>query len=253
MRRSWTTREISHLLKFNGRIPTRVIADQLFRSAPSVRQKARRLHIPDKEARVLAAKYRSKCSSTVNASFFDVVTSRTCLGLGFVFSCGRLKSRHRLVLKVSVDSSRFHGLKWFLSLIESGHAMQPSRNRLIVEIGNSYFVNSLIRLGGKPPSKAIPDPQLPEIPDCLMGAFSIGHLLGSGLLTDTVARWTGSPGITKAIGHYLSRRLTNSIPVQNRSGNILSIAWTNPCDIGQIKGILKSELAVTHLCQPILK
>ncbi len=250
MRRSWTTREVRRLLECYGAVPPQLIAEELNRSTSSVKHKTRRYFIPNPNGQQLAATYRAACSPTVNARFFDGADEQTYAGLGFVFSCGSLKLKHRHVLKASLDANHRMGLDWFLALIKSNHCIQARRGRLLVEIGNSYLVNSLRERWGMPPSIKFSNPPALAISDRFMRAFAMGHLLGSGLLKVELARWTGTPAITNAIGQFLTRNLMLSAPKQIGSGRSLSVSWTKPSEIQQIRNFLNSEISLTHPCQP---
>ena len=214
------------------------IARTLNRSVNSVEQKAKRLYLKGGQSRKHAAIQRCQNSSHVNAKYFDEIDPGVAYTLGFTFSCGSLKTKYRTVLRLRSEQDRCRVLKNVLSEMQSQHVLQPSGSYWVVEICNSYLVGRLIKNWGVLPSRKRPDPPMPKIPASLMRQFIIGHLAGSGWITSTIVRWTGSTSVVEAIGKFLSCQLGSKEPFTQKSGATSHVCWRDPGTIGEIREFL---------------
>jgi hypothetical protein len=65
-------------------------------------------------------------------------------------------------------------------MMGSKHSLQRGRRRILVELGNSLLVASLIRNYGKPPDRNDPDPPIPTIVPEHVPYFVRGFLDAAG-------------------------------------------------------------------------
>lgn len=159
MRKSWSSHEVRLLLHSWGKVDTVALGISTGRSPASIRGKARRLGLSESFRQSTHSISRFRRSRTVNATFFDGEASdKLFYSLGFVHAAGRIKHRHRHVLKLRVQRAKDRELRHFLELLNSCHAVQEIHDNLVVEVCNKCLVGSLIRRWGPFPSKANPDP-----------------------------------------------------------------------------------------------
>jgi hypothetical protein len=86
----------------------------------------------------------------------------------------------------------------------SRHIHQRGRRRILVEIGNSRLVDSLLANHGSPPGPDDADPPFPPIPQALIPAFFRGLLDAAGQINLTEIRCWGSPRLIEGLSHVIT-------------------------------------------------
>jgi hypothetical protein len=153
-RRRWTAGEIDQLRTHYVAEGADWLGEQLRRSRHSITSRARSLRLTSTRCRWRQAFHRIIRSRTVNPRFFEELSPTVAYVLGVVWSWGRVKTRHRRVLKLIAPIDRRPVLNRTLSLMDSRHQVQEQGDRLIVEIGNSHLVQTMATNFGHPPSRA---------------------------------------------------------------------------------------------------
>ncbi|MGQ9770226.1 MAG: hypothetical protein ACUVQG_06705 [Thermogutta sp.] len=231
-RRLWAAQEITEVA---GRYPATGALDvsrQLFRTRSSVTSLARRLGIPAASRRTRQAATRAENSRTVDAGFFAQLNPVVAYVLGFLWAGGGVKTKHRQVLRIAVEDDRREQLARLLNLLGSRHQVQQYGHRLVVEIGNSLLVRSLLDKFGQPPGRLTPDPPLPSLSDETIRFFAQGHLDRSGFQSRSLIRWTGTPTQMEQLGALIQQINLVGAPTTNCVGRLLNIVWTNPDEVG---------------------
>ncbi len=157
-RRKWASRETEQLHTHYSHQGADWLAERLGRSPDSVTSRARLFHLPSTRCRWRQAFRRAMQSPTVNARFFEQLSPQVAYVLGAIWGWGRLKTRNRRVLKLIAPANRRDILERTLAIINSRHQIQESGERLIVEVGNSFLVDTLVAKFGSPPSRCNRNP-----------------------------------------------------------------------------------------------
>ena len=176
--------------------------------------------------------------TTVNARYFEELTPTVAYVLGFIWATGSVKTRHRSVLRLSVDFDRQDRLQHVLQLMESRHQVQRHGHNLVVEVCNSRLVHSLIDRFGQP-GHASPRPAITIIPPTSFAPFARGHLDAAGYETETVIRWTGLPETVKALLARIRSVVSVAEPRAIELGRSLSITWTNRDEVERLREWLR--------------
>lgn len=230
-RRLWAGQEITEVA---GRYPVTGALDvsrQLFRTRSSVTSLARRLGIPAASRRTRQSATRAAGSRTVDAGFFGQLDPVVAYVLGFLWAGGGVKTKHRQVLRIAVEDGRRDQLFRLLKLLGSRHQVQQYGHRLIVEVGNSVLVRSLLGRFGEPPGRRNPDPPLPYLSDETIRFFAQGHLDRSGFQSGSLIRWTGTPTQMEQLGALIQQMNAVGAPTTNRVGRLVNIVWTNSDEV----------------------
>lgn len=240
MRQIWTPAELCELVTRYPAEGAAGVARRLGRTTNSITSQAHRYRVRSASRRLRQAHSRATHCTTVNARFFEELTLTVAYVLGFVWASGSVKLRHRSVLRLTVDSDRQVRLQHVLQLMESRHQVQRHGHKLVVEVCNSRLVHSLIDRFGRP-GHANPQPEIPPIPATLIPQFARGYLDAAGYESETVIRWTGHPEAVKELRASIGSAVTVAEPKTNELGRNLSIAWTDPDDVGRIRGWLRGQ------------
>ena len=128
-------------------------------------------------------------------------------------------------------------------LLGSRHQVQQYGHRLVVEVGNSFLVRSLLDKFGQPPGRLNPDPPLPCLSDETIRFFAQGHLDRSGFQSRSLIRWTGTPTQMAQLGALIQQMNAVGAATTNRVGRLVNIVWTNPDEVAILnRWIVKSPL-----------
>lgn len=238
MQRRWTATEIRLLAERYPCEGSSTLATEFSRSPDSVTSMARRFRILSQAHRARQASHRAETSTTVNARFFDSENPRVAWCLGVVWGCGRVKTRHRHVLKLTVSISQERLLRTTLAVLGSRHHVQRTSNRLIAEIGNSRLVGSLVTHFGRPPSRTGGDQGLPRIRPALLHHFAAGFLASAGLSSPRGIFWSGTPRTITELVEKIQRVTGVGVPSWHRGQGECRAAWTDPTEAATIRNWL---------------
>lgn len=240
---SWEIREVASCYPCDG---AKTVQARLSRSEASVTSLARRLGIPAISRRTRQSVTRAANSQTVNAFFFDGINPAVAYVLGFLWAGGGVKKKHRQVLRIAVENDRRDQLARLLKLLGSRHQVQQYGDRLVVEIGNSFLVQSLLNKFGQPPGQLNPDPPLPFLPDDAIGHFARGHLARSGVHCPSLIRWTGTPTQMQQFGDLIQHMNSVGAPKTNRVGRLVNLVWTNPDEVAVLNRWISNGPLLGH-------
>ena len=238
MRRQWTPSETNELVTRFPAEGAAGLALNLGRSVDSICSQARRYGVRSQTRRLRQAHSRAIGCPTVNARFFEQLTPNVAFVLGFVWANGTVRTRHRSVLRLSVDADREDRLQNVLKLMGSRHQVQRHGYRVVVEVCNSRLVHSLIGRFGSP-RHSNPKPSIPALPATLIPQFASGFLNAAGYETETVVRWTGHPETVRELQAVIQTSIVVTKPRRTEFGRTVSIAWTDENDIQLIRHWLK--------------
>jgi hypothetical protein len=238
MRRKWTATEISLLAERYPQEGASRLAAEFTRSPDAITSMARRLRIPSQRHRTRQAIRRAETATTVNARFFDSENPRVAWCLGVIWGCGLLKTRHRHVLKLTVSACHERLLRTTLSVLGSRHHVQRTSSRLIVEIGNSRLVRSLVTHFGRPPSRRGEDQGLPRLRPALLRHFAAGLLASAGLSSPRGISWSGTPRTIKELVEGVQRATGVGVPSWHYGQGECRAAWTDPAEVATIRSWL---------------
>ena len=141
MGRQWMPSEIHQLVKRYPNEGPSPIAATLERSVNSVCSQARRYGVHSESRRHRQAASRAANNATVNPRFFESNSSAVPFVLGFIWACGSLKTRRRLVLRLSCDAARVGQLRNALKL-PGGKRCPPLPMLQIAEAGLEQSENT---------------------------------------------------------------------------------------------------------------
>lgn len=238
MRQMWTPTELCELVSRYPAEGAAGVARRLGRSTNSIISQARRYRIRSESRRLRQAHSKAVQCKTVNARFFEELTPTVAYVVGFIWSAGSVKTRHRSVLRLSVDSDRQGRLQHVLQLMKSRHQVQRHGHKLVVEVCNSRLVHSLINRFGRP-GHANPQPAIPLIPATLIPEFARGYLDAVGYEAETVIRWTGYRETVKELRNQILSLVAVSDPKTTEFSRSISIAWTDAVDVLRIRSWLR--------------
>ena len=245
-RQVWTVGEILLVADRYPRDGSVDIAARLFRTRSSVTSLARRLGIPAASRRIRQAATRAENSRTVDAGFFGQLNPVVAYVLGFLWAGGGVKTKHRQVLRIAVEDDRREQLARLLNLLGSRHQVQQYGQRLVVEIGNSLLVRSLLDKFGQPPGRLNPDPPLPALSVETIRFFAQGHLDRSGFQSRSLIRWTGTPTQMEQLGALIHQINLVGAPTTNRVSRLVNIVWTNPDEVAILNRWISESPLLGH-------
>ncbi len=234
MRQVWTAADRRNIALDYAREGASALAERLGRSANSVCSQARRFGLKSGARRAKQGDTRVRTNRTVNSRFFGRVNSDVAFALGFIWANGSIRTRHRHVLRLVCHEERVDRLHRILTLMESKHQLQRYGKRIVVELGNSHLVQSLIDEFGAPPSRRS-DGTLPQLDESLIPHFASGHLFATGTSSPQCLCWRGHPRIVRWLADQIQAVLPISAPRVSCWGNSMSAAWTQTDDIQAIR------------------
>jgi hypothetical protein len=234
MRRVWTAADRRDIAQAYVREGAYALAERLGRSANSVCSQARRFGLRSAVRRAKQGDTRVRSNRTVNARFFGRVTPDVAFTLGFIWASGSIRTKHRHVLRLVCHEERVDRLNQILTLLESKHQLQQYGTRIVVELGNSHLVQSLIDGFGLPPGRRSAG-TLPRLDGALTPHFASGHLFATGISNPQCVCWRGHPRVVRWLADQIQVALPVSSPRVSCWGNSMSAAWTQTGDIQAIR------------------
>lgn len=234
MRRKWSNNE---LVELTARYPDEgalALAADLNRSDNAVASRARLLRLRSGRRHERQAWNRATASPTVNARFFDEENAATAWMLGVLWGCGRIKTKHRFVLKITLPVARRSLLERVRAVLSSRHQVQTATDKRIVEIGNSRLVATLIERHGCLPSVIRPDPPVPRISQDHFAAFSLGLNEACGDRFRELIHWSTTLKVADAIAEMIVRQTHVEPPRIWTRGARRSILWSRRDDLVEI-------------------
>lgn len=238
MRRKWTAMETRLLAERYPQEGASPLAAEFGRSPDAITSMARRLRIPSQGHRTRQASRRAEKATTVNARFFDSENPRVAWCLGVIWGCGNVKTRHRHILKLTVSANQERLLRTTLDVLGSRHHVQRTPTRLVVEIGNSRLVHSLLTHFGRPPGPTGGDQGLPGMRTALLRHFAAGLLESAGLSTLQGICWFGPPRTITELVEQVRRATRGGNPTWHHGNRECRAAWTDPADVAAIRNWL---------------
>lgn len=203
-RRIWNLTEIRTIAENYPEEGPEPLARLLGRSEDSVMGQARRFGIRSLHRRSRQGQARALRSTTVNPRFFEAGTADVAYVLGVLSTWGSVKENTRHVLRIRAPIDREAVLETVLAKMGSRHIQQRGRRRILVEVGNSRLVASLVGHHGRLPGRHEPDPPVPAIVSAHTRAFARGLLDAAGEIDFKQARWLGSARATDVIRHTIA-------------------------------------------------
>ncbi len=217
-----------------GREGPKQLAAVLGRSEDSVTGLARRFGLRSSHRRDRQAQARTLRNTTVDARFFETPSPNVAYVLGVLFCWGAIKTNTRHVLRLRCPIDRESVLVSVLAMMGSDHARQRGRRRILVEVGNSRLVASLVGGHGKPPDRAEPDPPVPTIVSRYITDFARGHLQAGGEVDQREVVWSGSPKSVQAIRDAVEDATGVTPAVEKSVGVKRLVAYRGPLQIMSI-------------------
>ena len=239
-RRTWSLTEIIAVAERYPREGPASLASILGRGEDSITSQARRLGLRSATRRTRGAATRCSRSETVNPRFFEARSFEVYNVLGILWCWGTVKDRPRSVLRIRCPRLGEPTLRSALSMMGSKHIDQRGSRRILVEIGNSGLVASLVENFGRIPERANPDPDLPRIPEGAIRAFANGLLAAGGQVGHGRIGWTATPKAIDLIRHVISSATshgpTEVVEVKAKE----SVTWTGADAVRAVRSWLDS-------------
>lgn len=224
-RRTWSLEEIKIVAeRYPEEGPAR-LAEQFHRTEASVTSLARRFGLRSLHRRTRQARTRASNTAATRADFFDSPSPSVAYVLGFVFGCGSVKTHTRRVLRLRCPTSREPSLRKVLDLMGSKHILQRGRRRILVEIGDSRLVTSLLANCGRPPSCEDPDPPFPTIDLELLPHFALGLWDAAGEFRTKEIRCSGSPRLIEGLGHVIAASTDHAPATVSEANGRMAAVW----------------------------
>lgn len=246
MRMPWTAAERRELVFLYPSVGATVVAERIGRSLDAVCSQARKYRIKSSARRFRQGQTRSQWSETINARFFQDRSPHVYFALGFIWATGSVRTKHRKVLRLVCHVERIARLQKIHALLGSKHQIQQIGARAVVEIGNSFLVQSLMNQFGKPPGKAL-DNSLPHMEKEMLPFFAHGHIFATGISVPGRICWRGHPGVISGIVQEIQKNSAVLAPEFFKARGKVGASWTEPGDIEEIRGWLsQSELRLTR-------
>jgi hypothetical protein len=157
--------------------------------------------------------------------------------LGYIWSCGSVKRKHRHVLRVICAGDERYKIERIRRLLGSRHCIQVYRDRYVLEVSNHRLVNSLVSRFGIPPSQST-DGDPPLLADGLVAGFAGGYLLGSGSRMDAYLRWRGHPSVIQWLAKKIVKLVGVPEPLFSTKTRRHAILWRHDSAVEAINSWL---------------
>jgi hypothetical protein len=224
-RRIWNPTDIKTVVERYPEEGPGQLAALLDRSEDSVTGLARRFGLRSVHRRERQVRSRVARTLTVNAHFFDIMTADVAYVLGVIWAWGSIKISTRDALRLRCPLRGEPVLRTVLAMMGSQHILQRGQRRILVEIGNSLLVASLVSRYGKPPDSSNSDPPFPSINPKLVPDFARGLLAAAGEFQVNQLRWWASPRVIDSLGDQITQA-TGFRPTEIiRVGQRKAITW----------------------------
>lgn len=234
MRRRWFIDELAQLNDRYRDEGTKVLAIDLNRSVDSVSSKARVLGLRARRHRKRLAWNRATASPTVNARFFDDENPVTTWTLGMLWGCGKIRTKHRLVLSITLPKTKKQQFNEIRTLLSSRHHVQSVGDYFIVDIGNSRLVTTLIERFGPLPGSYRPNPDIPIISSEHLGSFCFGLNEIRGERSAEVISWTTTLNVADALVEGITQQARVGPPRTWTQGMRRTVMWSQLDDVTRI-------------------
>ncbi len=252
MRRRWTHREVREMVETFARDGTANLACRLRRSENSITSKARKLWLRTNVGRSARFRNRAANSRTVDANFFDRDSPLVAWLVGVLWACGKVKSKHRQVLKITVRRDQSELLNRVRAILQCHHQIQTVGDRLIVEIGNSRLVTGLTERFGPIPSRDNPNPPPPSITTEGIGPFALGFLDASGGMSAYSICWKTTPRLADWLAAGIVQELRVNEPARIQERGKRCIVWRQALDMLRIQTWLNNSGSVVQSTDPLV-
>lgn len=234
-KRLWNLTEIRTIAEHYPEEGPEPLARLLGRSEDSVMGQARKYGIRSLHRRSRQEQTKALRSTTVNPLFFEAGTADVAYLLGVLFAWGTVKENTRHVLRIRAPIDREPVLGTVLAKMGSRHILQRGRRRILVEVGNSRLVASLVGHHGRLPDRSEPDPPVPAIVSNHTRAFAQGLLDAAGEVKVNQVRWLASPRAIDAIRYAIASATGHDASEATQVGRRKAAVWRGVVEVLAIR------------------